>query len=50
MVKNVKKAPVVEFHIPKRVFLPQEPASETPDTLLVKLWDFEGPSRSAEVV
>lgn len=41
MAKDVKKAPVVEFQIPKKVFLPQEEASGVPDTLLVKLWDFE---------
>ncbi|OAA67587.1 nucleolar complex protein 4 [Cordyceps fumosorosea ARSEF 2679] len=41
MGKDVKKAPVVEFHIPKKVFLPQEEASGVPDSLLVKLWDFE---------
>lgn len=49
MVKNVKKAPVVEFHIPKRVFLPQDLPAATPDSLLVKLWDFEGSSKSTEV-
>ncbi|TQV99760.1 nucleolar complex protein [Cordyceps javanica] len=41
MGKDVKKAPVVEFHIPKKVFLPQEGASGVPDNLMVKLWDFE---------
>ncbi|OAR02667.1 hypothetical protein LLEC1_01830 [Akanthomyces lecanii] len=41
MGKEVRKAPVVEFHIPKKVFLPQEEGSGTPDNLLVKLWDFE---------
>ncbi|KAJ3484230.1 hypothetical protein NLG97_g7109 [Lecanicillium saksenae] len=41
MGKDVRKAPVVEFHIPKKVFLPQEEASGVPDNLLVKLWDFE---------
>lgn len=40
MVKNVKKAPVVEFNIPKRVFLPQDVESGTEDSLLVKLWEF----------
>ncbi|CAN8098694.1 unnamed protein product [Discula destructiva] len=40
MVKKLKKAPVVEFSIPKRVLLPQngEPGAE--DSLLVKLWEF----------
>ncbi|EGX93988.1 nucleolar complex protein 4 [Cordyceps militaris CM01] len=41
MDKEVKKAPVVEFHIPKKIFLPQEQESGVPDSLLVKLWDFE---------
>lgn len=40
MVKNVKKAPVVEFGIPKRVFLPQDGESGVEDSLLVKLWEF----------
>lgn len=40
MVKNVKKAPVVEFGIPKRVFLPQDCESGVEDSLLVKLWEF----------
>ncbi|KAI0841022.1 nucleolar complex protein [Hypoxylon sp. FL0890] len=39
--KQVKKAPVVEFMIPKRVFLPQDPASGAEDSLLAKLWDFQ---------
>lgn len=41
MGKDVKRAPVVEFHIPKKVFLPQEESTGAPDSLLVKLWDFE---------
>ncbi|RDA94103.1 hypothetical protein CP533_6597 [Ophiocordyceps camponoti-saundersi (nom. inval.)] len=40
MAKQVKKAPVVEFQIPKRVFLPQDAASESRDGLLVQLVDF----------
>lgn len=40
MVKNVKKAPVVEFQIPKRILLPQDAGSGADDSLLVKLWDF----------
>lgn len=40
MVKNVKKAPVVEFSIPKRVLLPQDAESGMEDNLLVKLWEF----------
>ncbi|KAI9897498.1 hypothetical protein N3K66_007354 [Trichothecium roseum] len=38
--RDVKKTPVVEFHIPKRIFLPQDDPVENPDSLLVKLWDF----------
>jgi U3 small nucleolar RNA-associated protein 19 len=41
MTKNVRKAPVVEFHIPKRVFLPQDEPTANPDSLLVKLWSFQ---------
>ncbi|KAF5654492.1 NOC4 nucleolar protein [Fusarium heterosporum] len=39
MAKDVKKAPVIEFQIPKKVFMPNEGEGE-PDSLLVKLWDF----------
>ncbi|KAH8128455.1 hypothetical protein FP744_10008659 [Trichoderma asperellum] len=42
IAKDIKKAPVVEFHIPKRVFLPQDDPATNPDSLLVKLWDFGG--------
>ncbi|OAA64310.1 ribosome biogenesis protein [Niveomyces insectorum RCEF 264] len=38
--KEVKKTPVVEFQIPKHIFLPHDPASDTEDKLLAKLWDF----------
>ncbi|KAL1901827.1 Maturation and nuclear export of 40S ribosomal subunits interacting protein [Sporothrix stenoceras] len=42
--KEVRKTPVVEFQIPKRIFLPHKPvegAEDQPeDALLVKLWDF----------
>ncbi|QPH01083.1 hypothetical protein C2857_005282 [Epichloe festucae Fl1] len=38
--KDVRKAPVVEFQIPKRIFLPQDDPASAPDSLLVKLWDF----------
>jgi U3 small nucleolar RNA-associated protein 19 len=38
--KDVKKAPVIEFQIPRRIFLPQDEPAVTPDSLLVKLWDF----------
>ncbi|RBR23623.1 uncharacterized protein FIESC28_03552 [Fusarium coffeatum] len=39
IAKEIKKAPVTEFHIPKKVFFPNEGADE-PDNLFVKLWDF----------
>ncbi|KAI1128288.1 nucleolar complex protein [Nemania abortiva] len=39
--KPVKKPPVVEFMIPKRIFLPNEPGSGVEDNIFVKLWDFE---------
>jgi len=38
--KELRKAPAVEFHIPKRVFLPQDEPAVNPDTLVAKLWDF----------
>ncbi|KAG8428411.1 Maturation and nuclear export of 40S ribosomal subunits interacting protein [Metarhizium acridum] len=38
--KDVKKAPVIEFQIPKRIFLPQDDPAANPDSLLVRLWDF----------
>ncbi|KAF6814289.1 ribosome biogenesis protein [Colletotrichum sojae] len=41
MGKNVKKPPVIEFQIPKRVFLPNDPESGVQDNLLTKLWDFQ---------
>lgn len=39
--KSVKKPPVVEFMIPKRIFLPNDPGSGVEDNLFVKLWEFE---------
>lgn len=41
MMKNVKKAPVVEFQIPKRILLPQDTGSGMEDSLLAKLWSFK---------
>ena len=38
--KEVRKAPVVEFEIPKHIFMKQEAESGAQDSLLVKLWDF----------
>ena len=38
--KDVKKVPVVEYEIPKKIFSKQEEGSGKEDSLLVKLWDF----------
>jgi U3 small nucleolar RNA-associated protein 19 len=38
--KDVKKAPVVEYEIPKRIFMKQDHGSGVDDSLLVKSWDF----------
>ncbi|KAI9848637.1 MAG: hypothetical protein M1838_000476 [Thelocarpon superellum] len=38
--KDVKKAPVVEFEIPKKFFTKQADDSVVEDRLLAKLWDF----------
>ncbi|OAA42603.1 CCAAT-binding factor [Metarhizium rileyi] len=40
--KDVKKAPVIEFQIPKRIFLPHDDPIANPDSLVVRLWDFGG--------
>lgn len=40
MGKPLRKTPVVEFHIPKRVLLPTDDPAVNPDSLLVKLWGF----------
>ncbi|KAM7221608.1 CBF/Mak21 family domain containing protein [Rhypophila decipiens] len=40
MTKTVKKAPVVEYVIPKRIFTKAEAGTEEKDSLLVNLWDF----------
>ncbi|KAF9879750.1 hypothetical protein CkaCkLH20_02561 [Colletotrichum karsti] len=41
MSKMVKKPPVIEYQIPKRVFLPNDPESGVQDSLLTKLWSFQ---------
>ncbi|OBT92810.1 hypothetical protein VE01_09060 [Pseudogymnoascus verrucosus] len=41
LLKEVKKTPVVEFEIPKKIFTKQDASSEVKDSLLVKLWKFE---------
>jgi U3 small nucleolar RNA-associated protein 19 len=38
--KEVKKAPVVEYEIPKKIFMKQDVGSGVEDSLMVKLWDF----------
>jgi U3 small nucleolar RNA-associated protein 19 len=40
MSKEVKKPPVVEYMIPKKIFTRAAPDSEEKDSLLVSLWDF----------
>jgi hypothetical protein len=40
MNKEVKKPPVIEFMIPKRIFTKAPPESGESDSLLVSLWDF----------
>lgn len=41
LLKEVKKTPVVEFEIPKKIFTKQDASSEVKDSLLVKSWKFE---------
>lgn len=41
MTKSVKRAPVVEFQIPKRILLPQDADSGVEDSLLARLWNFK---------
>jgi len=38
--KEVKKIPVIEYEIPKKIFTKHEVDSGLEDSLLVKLWDF----------
>jgi U3 small nucleolar RNA-associated protein 19 len=40
LAKEVKKEPVIEFEIPKKIFMKQDVDSGVADSLLVKLWDF----------
>ena len=39
--RTLKKAPEIEFQIPKRIFVKQDPASGVEDSLLTKLWHFD---------
>jgi U3 small nucleolar RNA-associated protein 19 len=38
--KEVKKMPIIEYEIPKKIFMKHDVASGVEDALLVKLWDF----------
>ncbi|KAH6898424.1 CBF/Mak21 family-domain-containing protein [Thelonectria olida] len=49
MSKEVRKGPVVEFQIPKKVFMPHDGPESEQDSLLVKLWDFGGAAQETEV-
>ncbi|KAL2263062.1 hypothetical protein VTK26DRAFT_8350 [Humicola hyalothermophila] len=40
MTKEVKKPPVVEYMIPKRIFTKAELGTEEKDSLIASLWDF----------
>ncbi|KAK1833794.1 CBF/Mak21 family-domain-containing protein [Podospora conica] len=40
MTKEVKKPPVVEFMIPKKIFSRADPTADEKDNLLASLWDF----------
>ncbi|KAK0751707.1 CBF/Mak21 family-domain-containing protein [Schizothecium vesticola] len=40
MSKEVKKPPVVEFMIPKKIFSRADPTADEKDNLLASLWDF----------
>lgn len=40
MGKNIRKAPVVEYQIPKKIFLAHDRGSQAEDSLHAKLWDF----------
>lgn len=39
LAKEVKKPPVVEYEIPKKIFF-SNPDAAKGDSLLVRLWDF----------
>ncbi|TDZ26996.1 Uncharacterized protein Cob_v001163 [Colletotrichum orbiculare MAFF 240422] len=40
MSKQVRKPPVIEFQIPKKVFFSNDPESGVQDNLVTKLWNF----------
>ena len=39
--KDVKKVPVIDYEIPKKIFTKQDIESGVEDGLLVTLWDFK---------
>jgi U3 small nucleolar RNA-associated protein 19 len=38
--KDIKKPPVVEYEIPKKIFTKHNVESGIKDSIVVKLWDF----------
>lgn len=40
LAKDVKKVPVVEYEIPKKIFMKHDADAGLEDSLLVKLWNF----------
>lgn len=38
--KDLRKAPVVEYEIPKKIFMKQDSGSSQLDSILLQLWDF----------
>ncbi|KAF7940169.1 uncharacterized protein EAE98_000296 [Botrytis deweyae] len=40
LAKDVKKVPVVEYEIPKKIFMKHDADASLEDSLLVKLWNF----------
>ena len=40
LAKDVKKTPIVEYEIPKKIFMKHDTDSPQQDSLLVQLWDF----------
>ncbi len=38
--KDLRKSPVVEYEIPKKIFMKHDGDSAQQDSLLVRLWDF----------
>jgi len=46
--KDVKKRPVVEFEIPKKIFTKHAVESGVEDNLILKLWDLDKPTPATE--